>query len=325
MNKRIFITRKIPAIAQEMLEARGYIVDTYQDDSVISPRKLLKTLEKGSYDAVLSLLTDKIDARVFDAAPGLKIVANYATGFDNIDIAEAKKRGITVTNAPADLASGSVAEHTIAMLLALSTRIVEADSFVRAGKYEGWAPMNFVGTDVWGKTIGLVGIGRIGERVAVLARAMGVRVMYTDVFRNTRIEDECGAEYVSSIDELLPRVDFVSLHVPLLDSTHHLINKQRLGLMKSSAFIINTSRGAVIDEEALEEALQSGSIAGAALDVFEFEPKVSSGLKRLKNVILTPHIASASIEARSQMAEIAAQNIIDCLEGGNPRYAVNPS
>ena len=323
MSKKVFITRNIPDIAVKMLEAKGCEVTVYAKDQVASPRELRKILERGGYDAVLSLLTDRINSSVFDAAPTVRIYSNYATGFDNIDLAEAKKRGIVVANAPSDKASEAVAEHTIAMMLALSTRIVEANDFVRAGKYEGWAPMNFVGTDFHGKTLGLVGTGRIGERVAFFASALGIKIAYTDVVRNERLERQCGASYHASIEELLPVSDFVSLHVPLLDSTRHLIDEARLALMKPTAFLINTARGPVVDEKALENALRKGVIRAAAIDVFEFEPKVSRGLRKLRNVILTPHIASASIEARSQMAEIAAQNIIDFLEGREPAYVVN--
>jgi lactate dehydrogenase-like 2-hydroxyacid dehydrogenase len=323
MSKKVFITRKIPDIAEKTLRNRGYLVDVFPCDRVMTQRELIKTLKKGQYDAVLSLLTDKIDAAVLDAAPSVKIFANYATGFDNIDLVETKKRGVMATNAPADLASEAVAEHTIAMMLALSTRIVEANDFMRAGKYDGWAPMNFVGTDIQGKTLGLVGTGRIGDRVGHIAAALGMKVIYTDLVRNERMENGCRASKCLSLEQLLAQSDFVSLHVPLLDSTRHLMDEKRLSLMKPTAFLINTARGPVVDEKALEKALRAKVIAGAALDVFEFEPKVSSTLRKLPNVILTPHIASASIEARTQMAEIASRNIFECLEGRMPPNVVN--
>jgi glyoxylate reductase len=323
MSKKVFITRRIPEIAEKTLRNRGYLVDVFPCDRVMTQKELIKTLKKGQYDAVLSLLTDKIGTSVLDAAPSVKIFANYATGFDNIDLAETKKRGVVVTNAPADLASEAVAEHTVAMLLALSTRIVEANDFMRAGKYCGWAPMNFVGMDFHGKTIGLVGTGRIGERVGHIASALGMKVVYTDLVRNERLETGCGASKSASLEQLLAQSDFVSLHVPLLDSTRHLMDEKRLSLMKPTAFIVNTARGPVVDEAALEKALKKGVIAGAALDVFEFEPCVSRGLRKLPNVVLTPHIASASIEARTQMAEIAARNIFECLEGRMPPNVVN--
>ncbi|MDO8590820.1 MAG: D-glycerate dehydrogenase [bacterium] len=323
MSKKIFITRIIPDVGIKILEDKGYAVDVYPKDKIIAQKELIKIIKKGSYDAILCLLTDKIDASIFEIAPSVKIYANYATGFDNIDVAEAKKRGITITNAPAELTSEAVAEHAVALMLALAARIVEADEFVRRGKYKGWAPMNFIGTDVLGKTLGLIGAGRIGERMAHYSKGLGMEIIYTDVVRNDRIEKECGAVYCNSVEEVLQKADIVSLHIPLLDSTRHLINEATLRLMKPSSFLINTSRGPVIDEVALEKALREKVISGAAIDVFEFEPKTVPGLAKLQNVILTPHIASASMEARNQMAEIAARNIIDFFEGRTPKNIVN--
>ncbi|OGI82054.1 hypothetical protein A3I25_00840 [Candidatus Nomurabacteria bacterium RIFCSPLOWO2_02_FULL_42_17] len=324
MAKAVFITRKIPDIGIRMLKERGYEVDVNLKDSVLSQKQIIKSLKKKTYDAVLVLLTDRVDSAIFNVAPSVKIYANCAAGYDNIDIIEAKKRGITVTNAPAPLATEAVAEHVIALMFALATRIVEADKFVRRGKYKKWLPMNFMGINLAGKTLGLIGAGRIGERVARLASGLGLKVIYYDVIRNERIEKECGVAYYNSIEELLQKADVVSLHVPLLDSTRHLINEKRLLLMKPTSFLVNTSRGPVVDEKALEKALRKKIIRGAALDVFEFEPKVTPGLKKMDNVVLTPHIASAEGEARNQMAEIAAQNIIDFFENGKPGNIVNP-
>ena len=323
MSKAIFVTGKIPEVAIRMLAEKGYVVDINPKSSIATRRQIISFLKKKSYDAVLTLLTDPIDAAVLEAAPSVKLYANYATGFDNIDTVEARKRGITVTNAPADMSSEAVAEHTIALMFALAARIVEANEFVRRGKYKGWQPMNFIGTDILGKTLGLIGGGRIGERVAYYCKGLGMKIIYTDVVRNDRLEKDHNAVYCSSIEEVLKTADIVSLHVPLLDSTRHLINEERLHLMKPTAFLINTSRGPVVDEKALGKALKEKVIGGAALDVFEFEPKITSGLTKLDNIILTPHIASASIEARNQMAEIAAQNIIDFLEGRTPKNIVN--
>jgi glyoxylate reductase len=323
MSKKVFITRKIPDVGIKMLQDKGYEVDVYPKDAAPSQRKLKHILKKGNYDAVISLLTDKVDASVFAVAPSVKFYVNYATGFDNIDVAEAKKNGIKVANAPADLASEAVAEHTIALMLALAARIVEADEAVRRGKFKGWAPMNFIGTDVLGKTLGLIGAGRIGERVAHYSKGLGIKVLYYDISRNERMENECGAVYCDSIEKVLREVDIVSLHVPLFDSTRHLINEARLKLMKPTSFLINTSRGAIVEERVLEVALRQGTISAAALDVFEFEPKISSGLAKLQNVILTPHIGSASIEARNQMAEMAARSIIDFFEGAPVKNIVN--
>lgn len=322
MNKKIFVTRAIPEKGIALLKQKGYIVDVYPKDKILKQKLLIKILKKGAYDAVLSLLTDKIDRAVFDAAPTVKLYVNYATGFDNIDIQEAKKRGIAVANAPTDSSSEAVAEHAIALMLALAAKVVEADDFVRRGKYKGWAPMNFVGTNLFGKTLGLVGAGRIGERVAFYAKGLGLSILYTDTRVNENLEHSMGARRVDSLEELLRGADIVSLHVPLLPTTHHLIGASELAIMKKSAFLINTARGPVIDERALCDALKSDVIAGAGLDVFEFEPKLVSGLTRCKNVILTPHIASASIEAREEMAVVSAQNIIDFFEGRNPAHLV---
>lgn len=323
MAKTVVVTREIPEVGLRLLRERGYEVEVNPSQNPLTEAEVISCLSKRPYDAALTLLTDPITTAVFTAAPSVKLYANYATGFDNIDVVEAKKRGIVVTNAPAELSSEAVAEHTVALMLALAARVVEADEFVRRGKYRGWSPMNFIGTDIVGKTLGLVGAGRIGERVAHYAKGLGMTIAYTDVARNERLEREYGATYYEQLDALLPQVDVVSLHVPLLDSTKHLINAQRLSLMKPTAFLINTARGPVVDEQALAQALRTGVIASAALDVFEFEPTTVPGLAELQNVILTPHIASASAAARNQMAEIAAHNIIDFFEGRTPRNVVN--
>ena len=319
MPKTIFITRKIPEVGIQLLQEKGYVVDINPKDSCLSQKQLIKYLRKKPYDAVLSLLTDRIDKVVFDAAPSVKLYANYATGFDNINLPDAKQRNITVTNAPTDSSSEAVAEHTIALMLTITSRIVEADSFIRKGKFDGWAPLRFMGTSVHKKNLGLVGLGKIGRLVAFYAKGLGMNIIYTDIVRNEQFEKNLDATYHDSIDTLLPHADVVSLHVPLLDSTKHLINESRLLCMKPTSFIINTSRGPVIDECALKQALERKQIKGAALDVFEFEPELVRGLSKLPNIVLTPHIASATTESRDQMAEIAAQNIIDFFEGKIPR------
>ncbi|MES2314394.1 MAG: D-glycerate dehydrogenase [Patescibacteria group bacterium] len=323
MTKTIFVTRQIPEVGISMLRNKGYIVDVREKSSIPSQKEIIKALKKKQYDAIVTLLTDKIDAAIFEAVPTVKIYANYATGFDNVDTIEAAKKGIVITNAPAVSTSEAVAEHTFALMLSLAARIVEADEFVRRGKYAGWDPMNFIGTDILGKTLGLIGAGRIGGQVAHYAKAFGLKILYTDVKRNEMIEKESGAIYFATPEEVLKQADIVSLHVPLMDSTKHLINTERLSMMKKSAFLVNTSRGPIVDEEALVEALQNRTIAGAGLDVFEFEPKLMKGLTKLDNVILTPHIASASDTARNEMSQLVAQNIIDFFEGKVPANKVN--
>ncbi len=320
--KNIYITRQIPEIAVEMLRAKGYSIDMNMKEAIPSQTDIIEALQRKPYDAVITLLTDKINAKIFDAVPNIKLFANYATGFDNIDVVEARKRGILVTNTPGNYAY-CIAEHTIALMIGLTTRMVEADTFVRAGKYQGWDPMLFVGTDLEKKTLGLIGAGRIGERVAHHAsRGFDMPVIYYDVVRNEKIEKEYGAKYYPKVEDVLKLADVVSLHVPLLDSTKHLINDARLKMMKPTAFLINTSRGPVVDEKALVKALQRGTIRGAGLDVFELEPKLVEGLAELPNVILTPHIASARESARNEMAKIAADNVIDFLEKGTVKNLV---
>jgi glyoxylate reductase len=323
MSKFVLVTRRIPEIGIKMLQEKGYDVEVNPHEEIPTQEQIIKVLKSKPFDAVLSLLTDKIDAKVYDAAPSVKIYSNYATGFNNIDIEEAKKRGIIITNSPGNYAH-TIAEQTVALILGLTTRTVEADKFVREGKYHGWEPMKFIGTDLTGKTIGIIGVGHIGEKVAkMLYAGFDCKILYYDVVRNEHIEKEYGAQYFSNVDDVLKQADIITLHVPLLDSTRHLINETRLKMMKKTAFLINTARGAVVDEMSLVKALQEGTIAGAGLDVFEFEPKLSSGLTDLPNVILTPHIASARESARNEMARVAAENIIDFFEGRTPKNVVN--
>ncbi len=315
---KIFITRQIPDVGIKMLQDKGFQVDVGPEEP--PPREYLLEKIKGA-DAVLSILTEKINAEAMDAAgPQLKVVANYAVGFDNINVEEAKKRGIQITNTPGVLTE-AVAEHTIAILFAVAERIVEADEYVRRGKFKSWGPKLLLGIDIRAKTLGIVGLGRIGCEVAKRMRdGFELKVIYYDIKRNEELEKQYNIEY-RSFDDLLKESDFVSIHVPLLDSTRHMINAEKLKLMKKSAVLINTSRGPVIDESALVYALKSGQIFGAGLDVFEFEPQLTQGLIELDNVVLTPHIASATLETRNKMAEMAAQNIIEVLEGRKP---INP-
>ena len=318
----IFVTRKIPDIGITKLKEAGHTVVVSEKDGVLTKDELLEALRAQEYDAVLCLLTDQIDAEVFDAAPKAKIFSNYAVGFNNIDTEEAKRRGITITNTPGIL-TDTVAEHTVALMLSITSRIVEGDRFTRAGKYEGWAPLLLLGTDVKDKTLGILGAGRIGQRVAHIAHhGLGMNIIYYDIKENSDIESNTHAQFKASVEEVLSEADVVTVHVPLLDSTHHLINKERLSLMKSSAYLINSSRGPVIDENALTSALKEGVIKGAALDVFEEEPKLAEGLAELENVVITPHIASATEETRGKMAEMAAEAILDALSGKDPEHVV---
>lgn len=318
MNKKIFITRKIPEAGILLLKSKGYEVQVSEKDGVLSKEELMAKLSEKPYDAVLCLLTDKIDAEIFVAAPNAKIFANYAVGFNNIDVTEAKKRGVVITNTPGVL-TNTVAEHTFALLIAIATRLVEADRFIREGKYVGWEPELFLGNDLTGKTLGILGAGRIGSRLAYhCKKGFDMKICYYDVNQNKEMEEEFGAVFYPSVEGLLAVSDFVSIHVPLLDSTLHLMSKERFSKMKPTAYLVNTSRGQVVDEKALFEALRDGVIKGAALDVFEKEPGVYPGLADLPNVILTPHIASATEETRSKMSEMAAENIIAHFDGQTP-------
>ncbi len=323
----IFVTRKIPDAGLKLLCAKkNFRVRVSPHDRVLAKEELKKAVK--GVDAILSLLTDKIDGDVLDAAGSkLKVVANYAVGFDNIDLDAAKKRGVIVTNTPGDLVTEAVAEHTFALIMALAHRIAESDAFTKQGKYKGWEPMLLTGTLLLGKTLGVVGLGRIGIGVARRAvKGMGMKVVYFDQRRNEDFEKEYGAKYMRTLDALLKISDVVSLHVPLLPSTRHLISTKQFAKMKTTAFLVNTARGPVVDEKALLQALTKKKIAGAALDVFECEPAIDCDLtdhlelKKMPNVILTPHTASASKEARDQMAELAAQNIIAVLGGKAPLH-----
>lgn len=320
--KNVFITRRIPEIGIKMLVDKGYNVEISSKDRPLTKKELIKALKKKQYDAVLSLLTDTIDAEVMDAAPTVKIYANFAIGFNNIDLEAAKKRNIFVTNTPGGGAD-RVAEHTWALILALSCRIVEGDMYMKKGKFNGWNPMLLHGSKLAEKTLGIVGTGRIGADVAHRGRnGFGMKIVYYDIKRNEQLEKDFGAVFYPTVEEVLKISDVVSIHVPLLDSTHHLMNATRLSLMKPTAYLVNTSRGPVIDETALVEALQKGIIRGAGLDVFEFEPKMAKGLAKLSNVVLTPHIASGTEEARHDMATLSATNIVDSLEGRRPQNMV---
>ena len=316
--KKIFVTRKIPEAGIKMLKEKNYEVNVSKKNGVLTKEELTNALKNKNYDAVLSLLTDKIDDDIFTAAgPQCKVFANYAVGFDNIDLVAAKKRNIMVTNTPGVLTE-TVAEHAFALMLAIAHRVPESDKFTREGKYHGWAPMLFLGTDVSKKTLGVVGLGRIGSRLAMHAvKGFEMKILYTDKTQNSDFQKEYNAKFVS-LETILKESDFISIHVPLLPETHHLIDEKELKMMKKSAYLINTSRGPIINEEALVKALQENWIRGAALDVYEHEPKLTPGLTELNNIILTPHTASATDETRNKMSALAAENIIAALEGKEP-------
>lgn len=319
---KIFVTRKIPEVGISMLKSAGHEVTVSEKDGVLTAEELNMKLGEGDYEAILSLLTDTIDASVFNSAPKVKIVANYAVGYNNINLDDAKSAGVTVTNTPGVL-TDTVSEYGFSLMLAVAKRIPEADRFTRALQYDGWAPELMLGSDLKGKTLGILGAGRIGSGLATRAfKGLGMKVIYNDLKPNDILEGEIECTYKDTVEDVLKEADVISVHVPLLDSTRHLINAERLAMMKPTAYLINTSRGPVVDEKALVEALKNGTIRGAGLDVFEDEPALAPGLAELDNVVITPHIASASTETRDKMSEMAAQNIIDFLEGKTPPNVV---
>jgi glyoxylate reductase len=312
MVPTVLVTRKLPSSVIAKLEACAR-VDLYAGAAAIAPDELRARI--ADTDALICLLTDTIDRRVIDAAPKLKVIANVAVGYNNIDVAYARSRGIVVTNTP-DVLTESVADFTWAMILAITRRLAEGERLLRQGAWKGWALDFMLGMELKGKQLGLVGFGRIGRAVAARAPAFGLRVAYTAP------EDahDPSAEFVS-FDRLLVGSDVISLHVPLTDATRHLIDKRALTRMKRSAYLINTSRGPVVDEEALAWALREHLLAGAALDVYEHEPRVHPDLLALDNVLLVPHLGSATRETRTAMADLAADNAIAVLAG---RAALTP-
>jgi len=302
----VLVTRKLPASVLGKLQAIAS-VGVYPGDPPI-PRDDLLTRIAGA-DGLVCLLTDTIDRVVIDAAPALKVIANVAVGYDNIDVAHARARGVVVTNTP-DVLSEAVADFTWAMILAITRRVSEGERLVRRGAWKGWAFDLLLGSALAGKQLGVVGFGRIGRAVASRAVAFGMRVAYT-----ARHEADLAAAEFLSFDRLLNASDVVSPHVPLTPETHHLIDKRALARMKRSAYLVNTARGPVIDEAALAWALQEHLIAGAALDVYEREPLVDQGLLGLENVLLAPHLGSATTDTRTAMADLAVENVIAVLTG----------
>lgn len=317
---KVFVTRLIPEAGIKILREKGFEVEVSEVDGVL-PREQLLAKVKGA-DGILSLLTDKMDAELMDAAgPQLKIIANYAVGYDNINLADAAAHNVIITNTP-EVLTESVAELAMALIFAISRRVVEADQFMRDGKYHGWGPMMFLGNDLVGKTLGLVGLGRIGAAVARrMHDGFEMKIMYYDAKRNEELEKKYNLQFVD-LDTLLKESDYVSIHVPMKPETKHLINADKLKMMKKTAYLINTARGPIVDEAALVEALKTGEIKGAGLDVYEAEPKMAPGLAELPNTVLLPHIASATEETRAAMSELAAKNIVAVLSGEAPLTSV---
>jgi glyoxylate reductase len=318
---KVYVTREMPErglkIIKEKFEAE--IWPNYAPP----PKKLI--IEKAAkVDALVTLLSDKIDAEVFDAAPNLRIVAQMAVGFDNVDVAEATKRGIYVTNTPGVLTE-TTADFAWALLMAVARRVVEADRYVRSGQWKvGWHPMMLQGRDIYGATLGIVGLGRIGCAIALRAKGFNMKVLYHDVQRRPDCEKEYDLKF-TDVETIFKTADFITINTPLTKETHHLVDEKKLRMMKKTAYIVNNARGPIVDQKALYKAVKEGWIAGAALDVFEEEPTpIDNPLLKLDNIVVAPHISSASYETRAKMAEMVAENLITFFEGKTPPNLVNP-
>ena len=318
-RKKVFITGRIPSLAYEIL-SKEFDVTMHDDLRLLSKEEIIAGL-KGK-DALLCLLSDAIDKDIIEANPQLKVIANYGAGYNNIDIAAAGEANIPVTNTP-DVSTDATADLTFGLILAIARRIVEGDKETRAGRFKGWAPLYHLGVDVTGKTLGIIGMGNIGKAIARRAKGFDKKIVYTSRTRlSEQQEKELGFTYMS-LEGVLKTADFVSLSLSYSPATHHMIGERELETMKPSAYLINTARGPLVDEKALLKALENKSIAGAALDVYEFEPQITAGLEKLDQVILTPHIGNATVETRDAMAEIAAGNIAAVLRGEAPLTCVN--
>ncbi len=315
--EKVLVTREIPSAGLRVLEPF--------DVSVLHERppergELVEAVRGVS--GVLSTATEKVDGEVMDAAgEGLRVVANMAVGYDNVDVQAAAERGVVVTNTPGVL-DETTADVAFMLLLAAARRLGEGERLLRAGLWEWWGPKQLMGRDVWGKKLGILGFGRIGQAVARRAKGFGMEILYHNRSRKEEAEQELGARYLD-LDEMLETADFVSVHTPLTDETHHLIGAKELGRMKPEAILVNTSRGPVVDEAALADALVEGRVFAAGLDVYEEEPEVHPRLLKLENAVLAPHIGSASVETRDKMAVLAAENLVAVLRGEEPKTPIN--
>jgi len=315
----ILSTRPLFPAARAILN-QHFDVDYWKPSERISREELLKRV--ADREGLVCLLTEKVDDELLSAAPKLRIASTVSVGYDNIDLAACTRHKVVATNTPGVL-DDTTADFAWTLLMAIARRLLEGDAWMRSGTWPGWDLDQLVGGDIWGKTLGVLGFGRIGRGVARRARGFEMRVLYSDAVRaSAEVEKELNAEFADR-DRLFGESDFISVHVPLLPDTRHLISKDNLEKMKRTAFLVNTSRGPVVDEAALAAALENKKIAGAALDVFEHEPKVHPALLTRKDLILTPHIASASVETRTKMAVMAANNVVALFEGRRPPNAIN--
>ena len=316
---KILVTRRVPQECLDILKPHVDI-EHYDKDVAIPRKKLLASLK--DKDGLLCLLTDKVDPELLEAAPRLKAVSTFSVGFDHIDVPACKARGVAVTNTPGVLTE-STADFTWALLMSAARRVVEGDAYMRGGKYRGWDPLMLLGTDVFGKVLGVVGFGRIGQAVAKRAAGFSMKILYYDARRAAPEQEAAlGATFVP-LETLLRESDYVTLHTVLDASTRRLIDAKAFGLMKKSAYLINAARGPIVDEKALVKALKSGRIRGAGLDVYEDEPKMAPGLPSCKSAVLAPHLASASLETRTKMGVMSAQGLVDSLRGVRSPYRVD--
>ncbi len=318
-SKTIYITKQIPDAGLELLHKNEYNVVVRKKKSIITQREMVK--ETKQVDALMCMLTDPVKRDVIESMEQCKVISTYAVGFNNIDVATATEKGITVTNTPGVL-TDATADIAFGLLLAAARHFIAGDEMTRKGKFIGWDPMLLLGKPVAGKTIGIIGAGRIGSAMAERAAGFGMKILYYSRTQKPKLEKKVQARKVS-LNTLLKQSDFVSLHCPLTSDTHHLLGEAELKVMKTSAVLINTARGEVVDEKALARALRKKEIFAAGLDVFEQEPKVERALLSLPNVVLLPHIGSGTDETREKMARIAANNIIGILEGKGKVYRVN--
>ncbi|MEW6197882.1 MAG: D-glycerate dehydrogenase [Planctomycetota bacterium] len=315
MQPRIVITRRVPPPAAEMLQQAGLQVDLVDQDDPPGRDELLRRVPGAA--GLVTMLSEKVDADLLRAAgPALKVVANFAVGFDNVDLEACRQRGVRVTNTPGVL-TDATADLAWALILSAARRVVEGDQLVRTGRWTGWTPLQLLGLQLTGSTLGIVGAGRIGTATALRSQGFGMRVLYTDARINYELEEKLGARKVE-LPQLLAVSDVVSLHVPLTPESRHLIGAAELKSMKPTAILINTARGPVIDEKALVEALRERRIAAAGLDVYEHEPRLTPGLTDLPNVVLLPHLGSAATATRQKMSQMVAENVIAVLRGHEP-------
>lgn len=316
---KVLLTREIPGVAMEKLK-REVDLEYVSGETKLTKEEIVEKI-KGK-DGIISMLDDPIDADVINASPNLKVISNYAVGFNNIDIKTATEKGIVVTNTPGVL-TNATADLAWALLMAVSRRIVEGDKYLRAGKFHCWGPKLMLGYEFAGKTLGIIGMGRIGSAVAKRAKGFDMHVIYYKRRRLSEEEErEIGAEYVN-LDELLSSSDFISIHTPLTEDTKNMLGEEQFKKMKKNCILVNTARGPIIDEKALAKALKEGWIAGAGLDVYENEPAVTPELLELDNVVLEPHIGSATYEARERMAEMVVEDCLAVLNGKKPQNIVN--